>query len=48
MYGILQQQASLLTYIHNFRLFGIVCLVCTPLVFLFKKVTKAKVPVDVH
>lgn len=48
LYGILQQQATLLTYIHNFRLFGIVCLVCTPLVFLFKKVTKPKVPVDVH
>jgi len=48
LYGILQQQASLLTYVHNFRLFGIVCLVCTPLVFLFKKVKNPKMKVDVH
>ena len=48
LYGILQQQASLLTYVHNFRLFGIACLVSTPLVFLFKKVRGAKPPAGVH
>ena len=48
LYGILRQQAALLTYIHNFRLFGIVCLVFTPLVFLFKKVKPGKVAEDVH
>jgi DHA2 family multidrug resistance protein len=48
LYAILQQQSALLTYVHNFRLFGIVCLVCTPLVLLFKKVAKGKVVVDAH
>jgi len=48
LYGILQQQATLLTYVHNFRLFGIICLVCTPLVLLFKKVAKPKGPLAVH
>jgi DHA2 family multidrug resistance protein len=48
LYGILQQQATLLTYVYNFRLFGIVCLICAPLVFLFKKVRQGKAPVGVH
>jgi len=48
LYGVLQQQANLVTYVHNFRLFGIVCLVCTPLVLLFKKVGKPKGPIAAH
>ena len=37
LYGILQQQASLISYVNNFRSFAILCLLCAPLVFLFKK-----------
>jgi len=38
LYGLLQQQAALLGYIGNFFLFGMICLICCPLVLLFKKV----------
>ncbi len=48
LYAILQQQAALVTYVHNFRLFGIICLVSMPLVFLFKKVGKTKAPLAAH
>jgi DHA2 family multidrug resistance protein len=48
LYAILQQQAALLSYINNFRFFGIVCLVCTPLVLLFKKVRKPAGPIVAH
>jgi len=36
-YQTLQQQASLWSYVDQFRLVVIVCLLCVPLVFLFKK-----------
>ena len=48
LYGSLQSQATLLSYVHNFRLFGILCLVTAPLVFLFKKVRKGKAPIAAH
>lgn len=48
LYGILGQQSLLVTYAHNFELFGVLCLITTPLVFFFKKVRKAKGPVGVH
>ena len=48
LYGILGQQSALVTYAHNFQLFGILCLVTTPLVFFFKKVKKAKAPLGAH
>jgi DHA2 family multidrug resistance protein len=48
LYGILQQQAALVTYSHNFRLFGLLCLGTTPLVFLFQKVKAKKGPVAAH
>jgi DHA2 family multidrug resistance protein len=48
LYGILGQQSLLVTYAHNFRLFGILCLMTTPLVFFFKKVRKGKAPAAVH
>ncbi|MGI8891749.1 MAG: DHA2 family efflux MFS transporter permease subunit [Chthoniobacterales bacterium] len=48
LYGILGQQSLLVTYAHNFRLFGILCLVTMPLVFFFKKVRKAKGPIAAH
>jgi DHA2 family multidrug resistance protein len=37
IYQTLQQQASLFAYIDQFRLLVIVCLLCIPLVFLFRK-----------
>ncbi|MGH9809889.1 MAG: EmrB/QacA family drug resistance transporter, partial [Terriglobia bacterium] len=48
LYNILEQQSLLVTYSHNFRLFGLLCLFTTPLVFFFNKVSKAKVPAAVH
>jgi MFS transporter, DHA2 family, multidrug resistance protein len=48
LYGILGQQSLLVTYAHNFSLFGLLCLITTPLVFFFKKVRQAKAPVGVH
>ncbi len=48
LYGILQQQASLISYVNNFRTFALVCLVCAPLVFLFKKVKKPAGPIAAH
>jgi DHA2 family multidrug resistance protein len=47
LYGILGQQSLLVTYAHNFELFGLLCLVTTPLVILFKKV-RGKPPAGVH
>ncbi|MFL6528378.1 MAG: DHA2 family efflux MFS transporter permease subunit [Chthoniobacterales bacterium] len=46
--GMLQQQAALLSYVQNFRLFAIACLVTAPLVFLFKKVAKPSGPIAAH
>jgi DHA2 family multidrug resistance protein len=48
LYGVLLQQSALLGYISNFVLFGLICLCCSPLVFLFKKVVPAKGPVAMH
>ena len=48
LYGSLQQQAALLGYIGNFTIFGILCLVCSPLAFLFKKSAKSKVNIPMH
>ena len=38
MYDKLLQQANLWSFVEDFRVFGILCVVCVPLVFLFKKV----------
>jgi MFS transporter, DHA2 family, multidrug resistance protein len=48
LYGILGQQSLLVTYSHNFRLFGLLCLITTPLVLLFKKVSKRQGPGAAH
>lgn len=48
LYGMLQQQSALLGYIANFMLFGLICFACSPLVFLFKKVNRAKGTVAMH
>jgi len=38
LYGMIQQQASLLAYADNFRLLGFLSLVCMPLALLFRSV----------
>jgi MFS transporter, DHA2 family, multidrug resistance protein len=48
LYGILGRQSLLVTYAHNFRLFGLLCLATTPLVFFFRKVRQTKGPAGVH
>jgi len=40
LYGMLQQQASLLTYADNFRLLGFLSLLCMPLAVLFHRLRK--------
>ena len=40
LYNLLQGQASLWAFVENFRLFGVLCLACLPLVLLFKKVQR--------
>ncbi len=39
-----QQQAQLFAFVYDFRLFGILCLGCMPLIFLFKKSASGKRP----
>lgn len=48
LYGILGQQSLLVTYAHNFQVFGVLCLATMPLIFFFKKVRQAKPPAGVH
>ena len=40
LYNILLEQSRLAAFVDNFRLFGILCLFCIPLVFIFKKTAK--------
>jgi DHA2 family multidrug resistance protein len=47
IYGIIVKQATLAAFIDNFRLLGIMCLLCVAAVFLLKKV-RAKGPVIAH
>ena len=48
LYGSLQQQSSLLSYVYGFRFCVLVCLVCAALALLFKKVGKPAGPVAAH
>jgi DHA2 family multidrug resistance protein len=48
LYRLLSEQAALTSYIHNFRLVGLVCLVCAPMVLLFKKVRGSKQEIAAH
>lgn len=48
MYGTLVKQAALLSYIDNFRLLALLCLIAAPAAFLFKKVKNAKPPPGAH
>jgi DHA2 family multidrug resistance protein len=40
MYQNLMQQASLLAYVDNFRLLGVLSLLCIPIAMLFQRVKK--------
>jgi DHA2 family multidrug resistance protein len=40
IYGSMLKQASLWAFVENFRLFGILCVCCLPLVLLFKRVAR--------
>jgi DHA2 family multidrug resistance protein len=44
IYDSLLNQARLWGFVENFRLFGILCLLCLPLVLLFKKVRRGASP----
>lgn len=48
MGATLDQQSRLWAFVDNFRVFGVVCLCCLPLVFLFKKVSARKTPPPAH
>ncbi|MGA1980301.1 MAG: DHA2 family efflux MFS transporter permease subunit [Sedimentisphaerales bacterium] len=48
IYGMVKQQASMLAFIDNFWVLGVVFLVMIPLVFLMKKTTPRKAAVSLH
>jgi len=48
LYGVLQQQSSLLSYMYAFRSCVLLSLVCAALALLFKKVGKPNGPITVH
>ena len=48
MYQTLVRQAMLLAYIDNFRLLALLCLICMPAGFLFKKVRTRAGPTAMH
>ena len=48
IYRFVQQQASMLSYIDSFWVFGLVFLLMIPLVFLMKKTTPRHAPAPVH
>ena len=48
IYGTLVRQASVMSYIDNFRLLSFLCVICIPTVFLFARVKRRKAPVAMH
>src|SRR6476620_5326848 len=48
MYGMVVRQAAVLSYIDNFRLLAILCMLCVPAAFLFKRVRNAKAIEGAH
>ncbi|HLP78137.1 MAG TPA: DHA2 family efflux MFS transporter permease subunit [Candidatus Paceibacterota bacterium] len=48
LYLKLQQQANLWSFVEDFRLFGVLCLVCLPLILLFKRVKPGAKSVAAH
>jgi DHA2 family multidrug resistance protein len=48
IYSVLLQQSQLWAFVENFRLFGVFCLCCLPLVFLFRRTYGAKPMAGAH
>jgi MFS transporter, DHA2 family, multidrug resistance protein len=48
IYALLQKQSMVMSYIDNFRLMAILCLLCVPFSLLFKKVKGKKPPPGAH
>jgi DHA2 family multidrug resistance protein len=48
IYGMMVKQAAVLSYIDNFRLLAVLCLVCAPAAFLFQRVKNKKPPPGAH
>ena len=48
IYGTVVRQASVMSYIDNFRLLSFLCVLCIPMVFLFVRVKRSKGPVAMH
>jgi len=48
LYGLLRQQSSMLAFVDNFWLLGVVCLAMIPLMFVMKKSKPQKGPLGVH
>jgi DHA2 family multidrug resistance protein len=48
LYGTVQQQANLFAYVDTFRLLGLLCLACVPIVFLLKKAKAGGGSVALH
>jgi DHA2 family multidrug resistance protein len=48
IYGMVQREAMVLSYIDNFRMLAFLCVICLPAVFLFKRVRKKKGPIAMH
>ena len=48
VYGRLLLQATLWSFVEDFRLFGVLCLVCLPLVLLFKRVRGGTPKISAH
>ena len=48
LYGTLQQQAGLFAYVDTFRWLALLCLVCVPIVLMFRKPRTHQGAVAVH
>jgi DHA2 family multidrug resistance protein len=48
IYAMVQRQAMLLAFLDTFRLIAVLCLLCVPLVLLFRKVQPGRAPAGVH
>jgi MFS transporter, DHA2 family, multidrug resistance protein len=48
IYATLVRQATVMSYIDNFRMLSFLCFLCVPMVFLFKRVGKKAAAVPLH
>jgi DHA2 family multidrug resistance protein len=48
IYGQVLQQGRLWAFVDNFRLFGILCLCCLPLILLFRRVRRGSKALEAH